>query len=106
MDNEHGNGKRFDLEALRAKLAGKRGRHYWRSLEDVADTPEFRQWVDDEFPNRSSLREAANMDRRTFLKFMGASMALAGLTGCQFNEQRKIVPYVQAPEDLVPGKPL
>lgn len=96
---------RLDLAQVQAKLAGKSGRKYWRSLEEVAETPEFQQWVDDEFPNRSSLM---NINRRDLLKFMAAGMALAGLTGCRsvFLGQEKVIPYVKQPEELVPGVPL
>ncbi|MBS1720675.1 MAG: TAT-variant-translocated molybdopterin oxidoreductase [Armatimonadetes bacterium] len=99
------NPPQLDLDAVREKLNGKTGRHYWRSLEEVAETPEFQQWVDDEFPNRRSL---VDMDRRVFLKFMGASIALAGLTGCRgyFLPEEKIVPYVKNPEEVTIGKPL
>lgn len=97
--------KMLDLDAARAKLAGSRGKRYWRSLEELSDTPEFQAWLEDEFPNRRSLME---IDRRSFLKFMGASLALAGLAGCRgvFLDEQKVVPYVKAPEDLIPGKPL
>ncbi|MFZ4506912.1 MAG: TAT-variant-translocated molybdopterin oxidoreductase [Fimbriimonas sp.] len=96
---------RLDLEAIRAKLAGKSGKRYWRSLEEVADTEEFQKFVEDEFPNRSSLLQ---MDRRSLLKFMGASLAVAGLSGCRgvFMPVEHIVPYVKAPEEMVPGKSL
>ncbi|HVF24033.1 MAG TPA: 4Fe-4S dicluster domain-containing protein, partial [Pyrinomonadaceae bacterium] len=46
------------------------------------------------------------VERRTFLKLMGASLALAGLTGCVFQPPEKIVPYVNQPEEHVPGKAL
>ncbi|MFI5387644.1 MAG: TAT-variant-translocated molybdopterin oxidoreductase, partial [Fimbriimonadales bacterium] len=97
--------KRLDLDAVRAKLAGKHGRKYWRGLEEVAETEEFGNWLGDEFPHRSTLLQ---MDRRSLLKFMGASMALAGLSGCRgvFLDEEKVVPYVKQPEELVPGKPL
>lgn len=100
-----GAGSRLDLESIRTKLAGKSGKKYWRSLEEVAETPEFQSWVEDEFPNRSTLGQ---IDRRTLLKFMGASMALAGLSGCRgyFLPQDKVVPYVRQPEELIPGKPM
>jgi molybdopterin-containing oxidoreductase family iron-sulfur binding subunit len=93
------------MEALRAKLAGTSGKKYWRSLEEVAETEEFERWLEDEFPNRSTLGQ---IDRRSLLKFMGASMALAGLSGCRgvFLPQDKVVPYVKQPEELVPGRPL
>ncbi len=91
--------------SLQEKLAGKTGKQYWRSLEELADTPQMQKFIDDEFPNRSSL---AQINRRDMLKFMGASMALAGLGGCRsvFMPQEKLVPYVKAPEELVPGMPL
>ncbi len=90
---------------MRAKLAGKQGRTYWRGLEEVAETAEFSAWMEDEFPNRSTLLQ---IDRRTLLKFMGASMALAGVSGCRsvFLDEERIVPYVKQPEEVVPGKPL
>jgi MoCo/4Fe-4S cofactor protein with predicted Tat translocation signal len=94
--------QKLDLEAVRQKLAGSRGKEYWRSLDEVADTPEFRKWVDDEFPNRESIMQ---IDRRDFLKFCGASLLLAGLAGCRPLGAEKIVPYVVQPEDMVPGMP-
>lgn len=97
--------KSNDLARMRAALADKKGKIYWRTLEEVSDTPEFNRWFDDEFPNRSSIMD---IDRRSLLKFMGASLALAGLSGCRgvFLPEDKVVPYVKAPEELVPGKSL
>ncbi|MCX7799111.1 MAG: TAT-variant-translocated molybdopterin oxidoreductase [Fimbriimonadales bacterium] len=92
----------LDIEEIRRRLRGERGQRYWRSLEEVAETPEFQRFLEDEFPNRSSLLD---LDRRSFLKVMGASLALAGLSGCRFLPKEKIVPYVKAPEEVVPGKP-
>lgn len=94
---------RINLQAIRQRLAQKGGRDYWRSLDELAGTDEFRRFVEDEFPNRASL---LNIDRRDFLRVMGASLALAGLSGCRFLPQEKIVPYVNAPEDMVPGNPV
>ncbi|MDR3689619.1 MAG: TAT-variant-translocated molybdopterin oxidoreductase [Fimbriimonas sp.] len=93
------------VDSVRGKLTGKNGKSYWRSLDELADTPQFNEWLEDEFPNRSTLKQ---INRRDLLKFMGASMALAGLSGCRgvFLPQDKVVPYVKAPEELVPGKPL
>ena len=81
------------------------GKKYWRSLDELADTPLFREFVAREFPEQS---EGWNdpFERRTFLKLMGASLALAGLSGCVFQPPEKIVPYVKQPEDQVPGKAL
>ncbi len=85
-----------------AILEGADTQGLWRSLDELADTPEARAWLDDEFPERRSLLE---VDRRKFMQLMGASMALAGLAGCRFLPQRRAVPYVETVEDLVPGKP-
>ena len=78
---------------------------YWRSLEELADTAEFRAFVDDEFPNRTpDWNDPAS--RRRFLTLMGASVALAGATACTVQPKEEIVPYVRQPEELVPGIPL
>jgi molybdopterin-containing oxidoreductase family iron-sulfur binding subunit len=91
------------LAAVREKLAGMKGKAYWRGLEEIAETEEFQKWVADEFPNRETLLQ---VDRRDFLKVMGASLALAGVAGCRFLPDEKMVPYIKAPEEVVPGKPL
>jgi MoCo/4Fe-4S cofactor protein with predicted Tat translocation signal len=94
-----------DIQALRAKLQGTRGREYWRSLEAVAETPEFKEFLHREFPQNAS-EWLDPVGRRGFLKLMGASLALAGVTACTRQPDETIVPYVRQPEELVPGKPL
>jgi MoCo/4Fe-4S cofactor protein with predicted Tat translocation signal len=94
-----------DIQALRAKLQGTRGREYWRSLEAVAETPEFKDYLHREFPQNAS-EWLDPVGRRGFLKLMGASLALAGVTACTRQPDEAIVPYVRQPEELVPGKPL
>jgi len=81
------------------------GKSYWRSLEELADSPEFREFVEREFPQQA---EEWNdpFERRTFLKLMGASLALAGLSGCAFQPAEKVVPNVKEAENTVPGKAL
>src|SRR5215213_10072813 len=81
------------------------GKQYWRSLEELADTPEFREFVEREYPHQA---EEWNdpVSRRSFIKLMGASLALAGLSSCVYQPPEKIVPYVNQPEDILPGKPL
>lgn len=82
---------------------------YWRGVEDLEDSPEFQRWVQDEFPE--GLRENAGtellspVNRRSFMTLMGASMALAGLTGCFRRPEEYILPYSKAPEDVLPGVP-
>ncbi|HLZ26248.1 MAG TPA: 4Fe-4S dicluster domain-containing protein [Chloroflexota bacterium] len=46
------------------------------------------------------------VSRRRFLELMGASVALAGLSGACAPPREQIVPYVRPPEEVVPGKPL
>ncbi|HYE14632.1 MAG TPA: TAT-variant-translocated molybdopterin oxidoreductase [Pyrinomonadaceae bacterium] len=91
-------------EAL-AALKDKRGREFWQSLEELAETEEFEELLHREFP-RGAAEWGEGTDRRTFLKLMGASLALAGITGCSYQPPETIVPYVSQPEEIVPGKPL
>src|SRR3954447_11981211 len=95
----------LDLAALRTRLAGQTGARYWRSLDELAETAEFQEFLRREFP-RGASEWSDPASRRTFLKLMGASLALAGVSGCTHQPGEKIVPYVRAPEDLVPGRPL
>ncbi len=79
------------------------GRRYWRSLDELADKPEFREFVEREFPNRAA-GYLDGPDRRQFLRIMAASFCLAGLTGCRWPKEN-IVPYAQRPEGRMPGVP-
>jgi MoCo/4Fe-4S cofactor protein with predicted Tat translocation signal len=105
--------KNTDLAAVRsalwARLEGARGRDYWRSLDDLAATPEFQDLLEREFPRQAvgwSEDEDPVEGRRNFLKLMGASLALAGMTACTRQPTEHIMPYVRQPEDLIPGRPL
>ena len=80
-----------------------KGAAYWRSLEEYAQTREFQEMVEREFPSMSP-DVADETTRRQFLKVMGASLALAGLTGCRWPEE-KILPFASRPEGWVPGVP-
>ena len=73
----------MDWAAIRAKLNGAQGRAYWQSLDELADAPEFRAFLEDEFPQQARPLNA-QMDRRQFLLLAGSSLALAGLSGCRF----------------------
>src|SRR4051794_17082110 len=94
-----------DLVEIRAELAKARtGPDYWRSLEELAGTERFQHFLHREFPENAT--ELANPEsRRTFLKVMGASLALAGVSGCAIRSAEKIAPWVKAPEQVVPGRP-
>ena len=77
----------------------------WRSLEEWDNSPEFQAWLEREFsPGASEWPDA--MGRRQFLSLAGATLALAGFAGCSPNVHKKIVPYVEQPEQIIPGKPL
>jgi molybdopterin-containing oxidoreductase family iron-sulfur binding subunit len=97
--------ERNDIDILRARLEGTRGREYWRSLEAVSETPEFKDFLHREFPQNAS-EWLDPVGRRGFLKLMGASLALAGVSACTRQPDEAIVPYVRQPEELVPGRPM
>ena len=83
------------------------GRRYWRSLEQLADTPEFRQWAEREFPAGAS-EWTDPVSRRHFVKIMSASFMLAGFgmagSGCR-RPEAKLEPFAKAPENYVHGVP-
>jgi MoCo/4Fe-4S cofactor protein with predicted Tat translocation signal len=98
---------KMTLAEVRAKLDGKSGKRYWKSLDELADTPAFQELMQEEFPRQASAGEWVDaVSRRGFLKVMGASFALAGLAGCTKQPDEPIFPYVKQPEDLVLGKPM
>ncbi len=76
---------------------------YWRSLDELARTPEFQEAVQREFPNDEWDR-LPPATRRQFLKVMGASMAMAGLTACRWPKE-EIVPFANRPDGRIPGVP-
>lgn len=95
----------IDIASVGSRLNSKSGREYWRSLEEMADTPEFQEYLHREFPSSAS-EWTDPVGRRKFLKLMGASLALAGLTACTRQPTEQIAPYVRQPEVLTPGEPL
>ena len=98
-------GTGLTLEAARASLSGKTGKKYWRSLDELENTPGFHEMLQREFPQQAS-EWIDPVSRRGFMKLMGASLAMAGLSGCTKQPDEPIFPYVKQPEDLVLGKPV
>jgi len=94
----------LDLTALRQKLGTQQGKKYWRTLEELAADPHFEDMLRREYPRGASEWDES-VDRRDFLKLMGASLALAGMAGCGVPSEEHIVPYVKQPEGMVLGKP-
>ncbi|MFM9903459.1 MAG: TAT-variant-translocated molybdopterin oxidoreductase [Pyrinomonadaceae bacterium] len=90
--------------SIRDKILSQNGKEYWRSIEEHADTPEFREFIAEEYPHEIEQWDSS-LSRRNFVKVMGASLALAGLSGCVIQPPEKIVPYVKSPEGMLPGKP-
>ncbi|HEY6362259.1 MAG TPA: TAT-variant-translocated molybdopterin oxidoreductase, partial [Vicinamibacterales bacterium] len=78
-------------------------RTYWRSLAQIEERPEFRTSLEREFPEGAS-ELPEGITRREMVMLLGASLSLAGLAGCR-RPVEEIVPYVAAPEEIVPGIP-
>src|SRR5215469_1091611 len=97
--------KRLNRATVEAQLAQTTGPEYWRSLEELAGSAEFQEMLHREFPKGAS-EWVDSFSRRGFLQLMGASLALAGMTGCTKLPLEPIVPYVRQPEQLIPGRPL
>jgi len=105
--------KALDLKTVREKIDAatahdqreKTGPQYWRSLEELAGSQEFQEALHREFPNGAS-EWLDIVSRRGFLKVMGASLGLAGMTGCVKLPLEPIVPYVRQPEGVIPGRPM
>ncbi len=79
------------------------GKEHWRSLDELADTPEFRALVEREFPGLAE-ELLSPQSRRAFLKVMGASLGAAGLAACRWPKET-ILPFASRPEGRIPGVP-
>jgi len=99
------NSDSLNLQSIRTKLDGAKGTGYWRSLDELASREGFQEFLHREFPRQAS-EWIDDEGRRNFLKVMGASLALAGLSACTKQPTEYITPYVTAPEQSIPGKPL
>src|SRR5579871_2231642 len=105
--------KKLDLDLVRERIdlaaahdaAEKTGPEYWRSLEELAGSEEFKEALHREFPKGAS-EWLDSVSRRGFLKVMGASLGLAGMTGCVKLPLEPIIPYVRQPENVIPGRPM
>jgi MoCo/4Fe-4S cofactor protein with predicted Tat translocation signal len=105
--------RKLDLASVREKIdqatahdaAEKTGPEYWRSLEELAGSKDFQAALHREFPKGAS-EWVDSVSRRGFLKVMGASLGLAGMTGCVRLPLEPIVPYVRQPENVIPGRPM
>ena len=109
MIDEHGNDLDGDLrprDAARRRSPAPPAATTGGASRSSPDAEEFQRFLQArEFPAPLDVLDTA-VDRRGFLQLMGASLALAGLGACTRQPTEKIVPYVQAPEQIVPGEPL
>ncbi|EIM28066.1 Fe-S-cluster-containing hydrogenase subunit [Microvirga lotononidis] len=96
----------LDLDTVKARLAKEAGPRLWRSLEELADLPEIRRYVEAEFPD---IAQASAIDRRTLLRLMGASFALGGLAACNGSGAERNAPLLSQSRNMpgyTPGVPL
>jgi molybdopterin-containing oxidoreductase family iron-sulfur binding subunit len=98
-------GEPLNLQSVQTKLAKAKGPGFWRSLDELSASEGFQDFLHREFPRQAG-EWLDDEGRRNFLKIMGASLALAGLGACTKQPTEYIMPYVEAPEKLLAGKPL
>ncbi|MEX2457084.1 MAG: TAT-variant-translocated molybdopterin oxidoreductase, partial [Balneolaceae bacterium] len=77
--------------------------NYWKSLNELAQNKEYQKFAEREFPEDAT-EMTDQVSRRSFLRVMGASIALAGFASCRKPVQ-KILPYSRQPENVVVGNP-
>ena len=91
-------------DVLSRSLEGERGGAWRRRLAELCDTEAFQQYVRRDFPSQAQ-RLLDPLQRRDFLRVMGASLAAAGLGACTRQPEEKIVPFARNPESRIPGVP-
>lgn len=91
----------LDLDAIRERLARRGAKSAWTSLEELAESEEFLEFLHQEFPRETSWVQ--HLSRRDFLKLLAAPLALAGLAACVPQPAELIMPYVEPPAGLTPG---
>ena len=91
-------------DSLREQLKDEPPARFWRSLDELSRTPSFRVQLSREFPEIATrFGESMRTDRRTALRLMGASLLMAGVAACKAPDG--IAPYVNQPEQMIPGRP-
>ena len=77
-------------------------KRYWRSLNELADKPAFRDWMSREFPAAGS-ELPETVSRRRWMQLMGASLAFGGMVGCRW-EAEEFAPFTVRPQNRTPGE--
>ena len=80
-------------------------RKHWQSLVELSQNADMDAAVQDEFMNGPDAQDVGGPNRRHFMGIMGASMAMASLSGCVRRPVENIMPYSKMPEDVLPGVP-
>ena len=80
----------------------------WRGADSLSGTPEARRWIEREFQEGASeLGGDPALNRRDFVRLMGAATALAGMSGVSCRKPTShLVPYTKNVEWVIPGKAL
>ena len=94
-----------DLVQIQTKSKNGESQRFWRSMDELAGSERYQDFTNHEFTAKASV-EPTGLTRRDAMKWMAASAAFAGLAACTKLPTQKIVPYVRAPEQLIPGKNL
>ena len=77
----------------------------WRSIAELEKSPRFEEILQREFPRGADVYQDSGLSKRDFMKLMGASLALAGLSACR-RPEAYLVPFNKGVEWAIPGKPL
>src|ERR1700728_4082071 len=92
----------LELDAVRAKLARENGKRFWQSIDELSETKEYSEFLENEFthdPEKDS--EKDGITRRVVLRLAAASAALAGLSAWTKLPTQKIVLYVKPPQEII-----
>ncbi|MEM8886781.1 MAG: TAT-variant-translocated molybdopterin oxidoreductase [Bacteroidota bacterium] len=86
---------------------------YWRSIGELKQTPEFLEEANKEFPTDIPMSQTlenvkdedlnTNSNRRDFMKMLGFGITAATLSACVEGPVKKAIPYVEKPQDIIPG---
>lgn len=100
--------EKLNITEIRNRLNSSDEKQQWRSLDELADTKEYQEFLNNEYPHGAANfdEEDSGLSRRDFMKLMGAAFMMASLPGCSPQPLEKIVPYVSRPEEIIPGKPV
>lgn len=84
---------------------------YWQGFAEYTDSEEYKKRAQDEFSTDLPFEDVeangllgAKTPRRDFLKYLGFSTAAAMAAASCEMPVRKAIPYVNKPQDILPGE--